>query len=76
MDWYQTESTVRPETLDITSSKVYNYVRRNIEETEVEGVVFYTYEEMKVKKEDWQIYLKQEKIEADVDYLLMITEDL
>ena len=52
MEWYTTQSTVRPETLDVTSSRVYNYLRRNIEETEVEGVVFYTYDEMKVKKDD------------------------
>lgn len=76
MEWYQTESTVRPKTIDITSSRVYNYVRRNIEETEVEGVVFYTYEEMKVKKENWPMYLKQEQNTADIDYLMMITEDL
>lgn len=63
MEWYTTESTVRPETVDVTSSRVYNYVRRNIEETEVEGVTFYTYEEMKVKKDDWQMYLKQENFE-------------
>ena len=76
MEWYQTESTVRPESIDTTSSNVYNYMRRNITETEIEDVTTYVYDELKIKKEDWQIYLKQEKIEADVDYLLMITEDL
>lgn len=76
MEWYQTESTVRPETLDVTSSRVYNYVRRNIEETEVEGVMFYTYEEMNVKKESWPMFLKQEQMTADIDYLMMLTEDL
>ena len=76
MEWYQTQSTVRPETLDVTSSRVYNYVRRNIEESEVEGVTFYVYEEAKVKKDDWSMYLKQEQMTADIDYLMMITEDL
>lgn len=76
MEWYTTQSTVKPETLDLTSSKIYNYVRRNIEESEVEGVTFYTYEEMKIKKDDWPMYLKQEQMTADIDYLMMITEDL
>ena len=76
MEWYQTESTVRPETLDVTSSRVYNYVRRNIKESEVEGVTFYSYEEAKVKKDDWPMYLKQEQMTADIDYLMMLTEDL
>lgn len=76
MEWYQTESTVRPETLDVTSSRVYNYVRRNIEETEFEDVTFYVYEEAKVKKDDWPMHLKQEQMTADIDYLMMITEDL
>ena len=70
MEWYTTQSTVRPETLDVTSSRVYNYLRRNIEETEVEGVVFYTYDEMKVKKDDWQMYLKQEQMTADFENAL------
>ena len=76
MEWYQTQSTVRPETLDTASSRVYNYVRRNIEETEFEDVKFYVYEEAKVKKDDWPMYLKQEQMTADIDYLMMLTEDL
>ena len=76
MEWYTTQSTVRPETLDVTSSRVYNYLRRNIEETEFEDVTFYVYEEAKVKKDDWPMFLKQEQMTADIDYLMMITEDL
>ena len=76
MEWYTTESSVRPETVDVTSSKIYNYVRRNIEEYDIEGVTFYTYDETKVKKDDWPMYLKQEQMTADIDYLMMLTEDL
>jgi len=69
-----------PQEEDLTSSKKFNYVRRNIEEVEREEegktVTIYEYEEAKILKDDWGIYIDLTQAQADIDYLNMITEDL
>lgn len=35
----------------------------------------WNYEEAKVNKEDWGMYLALEQARADIDYLTMITEE-
>ena len=85
--WYRTEMTDKPELQDTTSSKVYNYDRRNIVEekrTDEEGNVTtaYVFEERKVKKEDWERYLEMKELkerhdvsdQALQDAILMIME--
>lgn len=62
--WYKSESTARPEIVDSTSSKVYVYVRKNIEEVEREDeqgntYTVYVYDEMKVPKEVYGIFENQ-----------------
>lgn len=78
LEWYKTESTNRPEEIDKTSSKVYNYIRRNIVETERkfedETVKVYEYEEMKIEKEDFDTYEKLEKQRADIDYIAVMAD--
>lgn len=80
MEWKISQSADRPEELDTTSSKVYNYARRNITEETVEGpggesMTVYNYEELKVEKENWPLYIALEQAKADIDYLNMITEE-
>ena len=77
-EWYRSESTVMPEETDLTSSKVYNYVRRNIEEEEREDeegntITMYVFEEMKVPKESWGMYLETIQKTANIDYIAMET---
>ena len=85
--WYRTEMTDKPELQDTTSSKVYNYDRRNIVEeqrTDEEGNVTkaYVFEERKVKKEYWERYLEMKELkerqdvsdQALQDAILMIME--
>lgn len=61
MKWRHSESTVRPSVYDEISSKVYNYVRKNIEEktveTEGETLTVFEYDELAVKKEDWELFM-------------------
>ena len=77
MEWYKSSSTVRPEKTDTTSSKVYNYVRKNIVEEEIadelhEGTTtIYTYDECKVPKASWDVFLQNEQNTANIDYLAM-----
>ena len=64
--WKVTESAARPTELDTTSSKLYNYVRRNIEKQTREDVPYYVYEEQRISKEDWDTYLKVAQNSQDV----------
>ena len=62
MDWKIVESSKRPESLDKTSSHVYNYVRQNIVEKmrtdsrTGESIPYFEYEEKKIAKNDWALY--------------------
>lgn len=79
MEWYRSESTEMPLEIDMTSSSVYNYVRRNIEPHKVtddngETHTVYQYEEMKVPKESWAVYEKTEKNSSDIDYIAIMSD--
>lgn len=71
LNFYNSESSVKPVELDETSSKKVVYIRKNItkttktvedQETAEDGNVtessytVYTYEEAKVSKEDYELY--------------------
>ena len=75
--WSRVESTDRPSELDTTSSKVYNYVRRNIEEKtkEEDGrtITYYEYYEEKVSKEMWELYVRVSDLE---DALCELSEEV
>lgn len=80
MEWINSQSAERPAEFDDTSSKIYNYARRNIEEATVEEpgggtMTIFNYEELKVEKENWPLYIALEQAKADIDYLNMITEE-
>lgn len=80
MQWIKSESGIEPQEIDTTSSKAYNYIRRNIatEERESDGEIYtmYVYDECRVPKEAWGIYEELIQAQADIDYLNMITGDL
>ena len=58
--WEKRESREQPAALDKTSSRVYNYVRRDIETETRQGEegleTWFVYEEQKILKEDWDTY--------------------
>ena len=59
--WYKSSSTISPSTIDLTSSKIYVYIRKNIEETIIEDeegttTTLYVYDEMKIPKEVYGIF--------------------
>lgn len=76
MEWITSASAQRPEDIDTESSEVYNYVRKDIEEVEMDGLASFVYKEAKIQKEDWGLYLDLAQAQADIDYLTMITEGL
>ena len=85
LNYVKSQSSVKPDLIDTTSSKVVVYIRQNIveniktDEMSGEETVFYEYEEAKLTKEEYQEYLKEleiidiQKQRADIDYIMLMT---
>ena len=85
LNFIKSQSSVKPDLVDTTSSKTTVYVRQNIvenkkaDEMSGEETVFYEYEEAKLTKEEYQEYLKEleiidiQKQRADIDYIAFMT---
>ena len=84
LNYIKSQSSVKPDLVDTTSSKVVVYLRQNIveniktDEMSGEETVFYEYEEAKLTKEEYQEYLKELEIidiqqqRADIDYIMLM----
>lgn len=74
---YKVKADTKPEETDTTSSRIYNYYRSNIEQTEEvdeltkEKHTVYTYDEEKIRKEDWDLYLDRKAADAALQELIM-----
>lgn len=68
--WYKSESNIKPDTIDVGSSQVYVYVRKNITETvrenEETSEVIWTYDEARIPKDIYDIFKTQEKNTQDI----------
>ena len=85
LKYVKSQSSVKPDLLDTTSSKVVVYLRQNIveniktDEMSGEKTVFYEYDEAKLTKEEYQEYLKEleiidiQKQRADIDYIALMS---
>ena len=85
LNFIKSQSSVKPDLVDTTSSKVVVYLRQNIIENiktdkmSGEETVFYEYEESKLTKAEYQEYLKELKIidiqkqRADIDYIALMS---
>lgn len=58
--WYKSQSNTMPSVVDMTSSKVYVYIRKNITQITVDGLAVYEYDEIKIPKEVYSIFRAQE----------------
>lgn len=59
LEFKKSQSSVKPELLDTTSSKRIVYVRQNIIEVQKDDATFYEYDEAKLTKTEYQEYLKE-----------------
>ena len=65
LNFYKSESNVKPELLDTTSSKKVVYIRQNVVELEKtdentgETYTYYEYEEAKLTKEEYEKYKEE-----------------
>ena len=85
LNYVKSQSSVKPDLVDTTSSKVVVYLRQNIiekiktDEKSEEETVFYEYEEAKLTKQEYQEYLKEleiidiQKQRADIDYIALMS---
>ena len=85
LNYIKSQSSVKPDLVDTTSSKVVVYLRQNIienkktDEMSGEQTVFYEYEEAKLTKEEYKEYLKEleiidiQKQRADIDYIAIMS---
>lgn len=84
LNFIKSQSSVKPDLVDTTSSKTTVYIRQNIVENiktdEMSGkeTIFYEYEEAKLTKAEYQEYLKELEIidiqqqRADIDYIMLM----
>ena len=85
LNYVKSQSSVKPELVDTTSSKFVVYLRQNIveniktDEMSGEETVFYEYEEAKLTRQEYHEYLKEleiidiQKQRADIDYIMLMT---
>lgn len=85
LNYIKSQSSVKPDLVDTTSSKVVVYLRQNIieniktDEMSGEETVFYEYDEAKLTKEEYKEYLKEleiidiQKQRADIDYIALMS---
>ena len=85
LNYVKSQSSIKPELIDTTSSKTTVYIRQNIVEVEKTNesdntsTTFYEYEEAKLTKQEYQEYLKELEIidiqqqRADIDYIALMS---
>lgn len=74
LNFKKSQSSVKPELVDTTSSKTTVYIRQNIVEKEAtdSSSIIYEYDEAKLTKEEYKQYLA----DLDVNTLLKTVESL
>ena len=85
LNYVKSQSSIKPELIDTTSSKTTVYIRQNIVEVEKTNesdntsTTFYEYDEAKLTKKEYDQYLKELSIidiqqqRADIDYIALMT---
>lgn len=85
LNYVKSQSSIKPELIDTTSSKTSVYIRQNIIEVEKTNesddtsTIFYEYDEAKLTKQEYQEYLKEleiidiQKQRADIDYIALMS---
>ena len=77
--WIKAEANYKPSVVDTATSRIYNYIRRNIhqeqhEDDEGNMLTGWVYEERKISKENWELYKAIERNSANIDYIAMMAD--
>ena len=85
LNYVKSQSSVKPDLIDTTSSKTTVYIRKNIIKKERidketgDSTTYYEYDEAKLTKKEYQEYLKEleiidiQKQRADIDYIALMS---
>ena len=76
LNFYKSESTVRPDEVDVISSPTTVYIRKNIRQETLQDadggeLTVWKYDEAKVPRQEFEAY-RAEKQEAYIEYLYMM----
>jgi len=79
--WYKAESSELPSTIDDVSSRVYVYVRKNInveQRTDESGeiITVYVYDEIKIPKEVYEIFKLESRNERRISDIEDVFADM
>lgn len=77
--WITAEANYKPDAIDTATSRIYNYIRRNIHQEQHEDdegniLTVWMYEEKKISKENWELYKAIERNSANIDYIAMMAD--
>lgn len=85
LNYKKSQSSIKPDLIDNTSSKKYVYLRQNVvevnskDEQSGEDRSYFEYDEAKITKSEYEEYLKELSIldiqqqRADIDYIALMT---
>ena len=85
LNYKKSQSSIKPDLIDTTSSKKYVYLRKNVvevnskDEQSGEDRSYFEYDEAKLTKSEYEEYLKELSIldiqqqRADIDYIALMT---
>lgn len=85
LNYKKSQSLIKPDLIDTTSSKKYVYLRQNVvevnstDEQSGEDRSYFEYDEAKLTKGEYEEYLKELSIldiqqqRADIDYIALMT---
>ena len=69
LNFIKSQSSVRPELVDTTSSKKMAYIRQNIIEVQKDDAIFYEYDEAKLTKDEYKEYLEEMKAQDTLEVI-------
>ena len=61
LNFIKSQSSVKPEFIDTTSSRKVVYIRQNIVEVQKDDTTFYEYDEAKLTRDEYKEYLDEMK---------------
>jgi hypothetical protein len=74
IEWYKSESTVKPKEVDYESSPTTVYLHRKIKSEEREGVTWFTYEEAKLTPAEYTVYAAEQAREDNLAIMSALTD--
>ena len=67
LNFIKSQSAVKPELVDTTSSKKVVYIRQNIVEIQKDDTTFYDYDEAKLTKDEYREYLAELETQSTLE---------